>query len=102
MALVEKGVSRQEAHEQIRVLSHEAAAVVKNEGKANDLIERIERTAFFKPVLTQLPQLLDPRFFTGRAGQQVGKFTGEGGEVDAALRKYKGRLQDSHAGDINV
>ena len=47
MALSEIGVSRQEAHEEIRVLSYQAAAVVKMEGKDNDLIERIRKTEFF-------------------------------------------------------
>ena len=49
-ALAAKGISRQEAHEQIKVLSHEASAAVKGEGKDNDLIERIQKSAFFGPV----------------------------------------------------
>lgn len=49
MKLVALGVSRQEAHEEIRVLSHQAADVVKKEGGKNDLIERIMRTEFFAP-----------------------------------------------------
>ena len=41
MAMVKKdGGDRQEVHEKIRVLSHEAGAKVKMEGKDNDLIER--------------------------------------------------------------
>lgn len=47
MKLVSHGVSRQEAHEQIRVLSREAVHTVKNEGKPNDLIERIKKSEFF-------------------------------------------------------
>jgi adenylosuccinate lyase len=47
MKLVSYGVSRQEAHEHIRVLSREAAYVVKMEGGKNDLIERIKKTEFF-------------------------------------------------------
>lgn len=102
MALVEQGVSRQEAHEQIRVLSHQAGAMVKNEGKPNDLIERIERTEFFRPIWAQLPHLLDPLSFTGRAVQQVRKFTQERGEVDSALRKYQNALEGRHAADLHV
>ena len=41
---------RQEAHEHIRVLSHQAAKVVKEEGKPNDLIERIKKDPYFKPI----------------------------------------------------
>lgn len=50
MAMVKKGGDRQECHEQIRVLSHEAAHVVKMEGGENDLIERIKKTEYFKPI----------------------------------------------------
>jgi adenylosuccinate lyase len=43
MKLVAKGASRQEAHEEIRVLSHQAASVVKNE------VRRFN--SFIQPVL---------------------------------------------------
>ncbi|MBR0105571.1 MAG: adenylosuccinate lyase, partial [Firmicutes bacterium] len=41
MDAVKAGGDRQELHEKIRVLSMEAGMVVKNEGKPNDLLERI-------------------------------------------------------------
>ena len=94
MALTEKGVSRQDAHEEIRVLSHEAARAVKVEGKDNDLIDRIRRTPFFEPILGRLDELLDPKDFVGRAPQQVEKFTRVGGEVSQALGKYSEDLKD--------
>jgi adenylosuccinate lyase len=47
MKLVSHGVSRQEAHEQIRVLSREAVDTVKMQGGKNDLIERIKMSEFF-------------------------------------------------------
>jgi adenylosuccinate lyase len=47
MRLVHKGVSRQEAHERIRVHSRETVNVVKMEGGRNDLIERIRKDGFF-------------------------------------------------------
>ena len=87
MALSRHSVSRQISHEQIRVLSHEAATVVKNEGGQNDLIERIKRTPFFEPILGELEQLLDPSSFIGRAPQQVDKFIVE--EVEIALKPYQ-------------
>lgn len=102
MALVEQGISRQEAHEQLRVLSHQAGAIVKNEGKPNDLIERIKATEFFRPIWAQLPHLLDDSSFTGRAGQQVRKFTQENGEVDSALQKYQNALERKHAAELHV
>jgi adenylosuccinate lyase len=53
MKLVSHGVSRQEAHEHIRVLSREAVNIVKLSGGKNDLIERIKNSEFF--VSYQLP-----------------------------------------------
>lgn len=61
MRIVAKGGSRQDAHEHIRLLSHEAAAVVKSEGKSNDLIERIRRDDFFEPIWDELDGLMDRR-----------------------------------------
>ena len=54
------------------MLSQQAAAVVKQEGGDNDLIERIQADAYFSPIHSQLDHLLDPSSFTGRASQQVG------------------------------
>ena len=61
----------QECHEQIRVLSQEAAAVVKQQGGDNDLVTRIRRSSYFKPIHGQLESILDPSTFTGRAPNQV-------------------------------
>ncbi|KAH8823959.1 adenylosuccinate lyase [Flagelloscypha sp. PMI_526] len=74
MALVKKGGSRQEAHERIRVLSHEAAHQVKQLGLENDLIERIRKDDYFDPVKEDLDTLLDPKSFVGRAPEQVDEF----------------------------
>lgn len=87
-------------HEQIRVLSHEAAAAVKLEGKPNDLIERMERTEFFEPILGQMATLTDPQTFVGRAPRLVEKFVEE--EVDVALLPYAGSLDKASGGAVNV
>jgi adenylosuccinate lyase len=58
-------------HEEIRVLSQEAARVVKMEGGDNDLIDRIKRSEYFQPIHAQLDALLDPSTFVGRAPEQV-------------------------------
>jgi adenylosuccinate lyase len=71
MRIVSEGGNRQEAHEHIRVLSHQAGDVVKKEGKANDLIERIRREPYFAKIVPELEELLDPRTFVGRAPEQV-------------------------------
>ena len=101
MALVAKGVSRQEAHEKIRVHSHAAGVVVKGEGKDNDLIQRIQEDPFFKPILKNLPILMDPKTFIGRAPEQVAKFTGPGGEVDRALEPYKKSIANSVTAELD-
>ncbi|KAL1306402.1 hypothetical protein AAFC00_005109 [Neodothiora populina] len=100
MALVKKGVSRQDAHEEIRVLSHQASAAVKMEGKPNDLIDRIRVTKFFEPVWAELDTLLDAKTFVGRAPQQVEKYCGPNGEVQTALSKYKADGLEDKVGEI--
>jgi adenylosuccinate lyase len=61
----------QECHEKIRVLSQQAASVVKTEGGDNDLVERIMNDDYFKVVHNKLDQILDPKTFIGRAPEQV-------------------------------
>lgn len=60
-----------DCHEKIRVLSQEAAAVVKQEGGDNDLLARVQQDPYFAPILGQLDTILDPKTFIGRAPQQV-------------------------------
>uniref|UniRef100_A0AAY4AT27 Adenylosuccinate lyase n=1 Tax=Denticeps clupeoides TaxID=299321 RepID=A0AAY4AT27_9TELE len=71
MAMVKAGGNRQDCHEKIRVLSQQAAAVVKQEGGDNDLLARVQADPYFTPILGQLDSLLDPKTFVGRAPQQV-------------------------------
>lgn len=47
MKLVSYGVSRQEAHERLRVHSQETSRAAKMEGGPNDLIERVRKDEFF-------------------------------------------------------
>ncbi|KAK7048701.1 Adenylosuccinate lyase [Favolaschia claudopus] len=84
MAIVKKGGDRQEAHEKIRVLSHEAAHQVKQLGLENDLIERVRADAYFDPIKGELEELLKPESFIGRAPEQVDKFLKEW--VEPALK----------------
>lgn len=74
MECVKKGGDRQELHEDIRRLSMEAAKVVKQEGKDNDLLERILNTPSFGLTQADLDRILDLRKFVGRAPEQVVEF----------------------------
>ncbi|MCD8215706.1 MAG: adenylosuccinate lyase [Clostridiales bacterium] len=69
-----RGGNRQELHERIRELSMEAAAVVKQEGGDNDLIERIVKDPLFKCSEEDIRKTLDPKNFVGRAPGQVVEF----------------------------
>lgn len=91
VAIVKKGGNRQEAHEKIRVLSHEAAGRVKRDGQSNDLIERIRKDTYFAPIHAELDSLLDPKTFIGRAPNQVLEFIRE--EVSPVLAHYKSYLE---------
>ena len=77
MEEVKRGGDRQELHERIRVHSMEAARMVKQEGRPNDLIERVENDPFFKMSKEELEQALEPEHFIGRAPQQVDDFLNE-------------------------
>lgn len=100
MAIVKAGGDRQECHEKIRVLSHQAGAVVKEEGGENDLIERIKKDAYFEPIWNQLDELLDPKTFVGRAPQQVDRFVADW--VKPALKPYEKDLSNIQAAELSV
>uniref|UniRef100_A0A673MYP2 Adenylosuccinate lyase n=1 Tax=Sinocyclocheilus rhinocerous TaxID=307959 RepID=A0A673MYP2_9TELE len=90
MAMVKAGGNRQDCHEKIRVLSQQAAAVVKQEGGDNDLLARVQADPYFTPILGQLDSILDPKTFIGRAPQQVTRFLSE--EVRPVLEPYKSKM----------
>jgi len=84
MAAVAAGGDRQSLHESIRRHSQAAAAVVKNEGGQNDLLDRLAADAAFAGV--DLASTLDPRQFVGRAPEQVDEFLAH--VVDPIRAKY--------------
>ncbi|PMD65526.1 adenylosuccinate lyase [Hyaloscypha bicolor E] len=102
MKMVSKGASRQEAHEEIRVLSHQASDVVKKEGGRNDLIERVKKTKYFEPIWAEIDDMLDPKNFIGRSPEQVERYCGDGGEVQQALAKYKKYIDVAKAAELTV
>jgi len=61
----------QDCHEAVRQHSQAAAAMVKEHGGENDLVQRIHNDSYFTPIHADLDHLLDPQTFVGRAPQQV-------------------------------
>ncbi|HEY1786451.1 MAG TPA: adenylosuccinate lyase [Pirellulales bacterium] len=72
MAAVAAGGDRQQLHELIRRHSQAAASAVKNEGRANDLLQRLAGDPAFARV--DVTAALDPASFVGRAPEQVDEF----------------------------
>lgn len=97
---VKAGGDRQELHEAIRVKSMEAGAVVKGEGKPNDLLERIASDDLFKPVHAKLDQLMEPSQFVGRAPEQVDEFIAD--EINPILEKFKELVTIESVDGVNV
>ena len=77
MDAVKAGGDRQELHEKIRVHSMAAGKVVKEEGKPNDLLERIAADPAFGMNMEQLQAIMKPENFVGRAPQQTEEFVAE-------------------------
>jgi adenylosuccinate lyase len=102
MKLCAKGVSRQEAHEQIRVLSQEAGSVVKNEGKANDLVSRIRATEFFQPIWGDIDDMLRPELYIGRSVDIVERYCGPGGVVEKKIQPWKAIFEKAPTTELNV
>ena len=74
MDATERGKDRQELHERIRVLSMQAGAVVKEEGKENNLVDLIAADDLFGVSREEILEVLKPELYTGRAKIQTEKF----------------------------
>jgi adenylosuccinate lyase len=72
MAATRAGGDRQDLHERIRQHSQDAARQVKQQGAANDLLERLAADEAFSAV--DLDAVLDPSLFVGRSAEQVDEF----------------------------
>ena len=92
MEVTKKGGNRQELHEEIRQLSMQAGSVVKNEGKPNDLLERIAADPKVGITMDELISLRDPKLYIGRCPEQV----------DAFLEESVKPVLASHADDLTV
>lgn len=85
MACVKAGGDRQDLHEAIRAHSMEASRRIKEEGQANDLLDRIRNDVTFAAIHDRLDEILDPASFVGRAPRQVEEFISE--HVDPVLER---------------
>ena len=83
-----------------QVLSHDAASVVKQEGKPNDLITRIKQDAYFGKYNLEIDELLDARHYIGRAPEQVDEFLK--GTVKPALEPWKATIDDVGMAELSV
>ena len=98
MDAVKAGGDRQELHELIRQHSMAAGRVVKEEGKPNDLIDRIAQDPKFGMTKEQILSIMKPENFVGRSVQQTEEFFKD--FIDPILAKEKDAL-GMHAA-INV
>ena len=96
---VKNGGDRQDLHEKIRVLSMGAGATVKQEGKPNDLMERIVADGSFGIKSEDIPAILNPERYIGRAPSQVDDFIHD--EVMPVLEANRDLIKDE-AIDLKV
>lgn len=74
MDAVKAGGDRQELHERIRIHSMKAGKMVKEEGKPNDLLDRIAADPAFNITREALQQVMKPENYTGRSAEQTAEF----------------------------
>ena len=92
------GGDRQELHEKIRTHSMAAGKLVKEEGKANDLLDRIAADPAFNISKEALQKVMKPENYVGRAPEQTEEFLN--GVIKPILAENKDAL-GMHA-EINV
>jgi len=91
MSAVKRGGDRQQLHERIRVHSMEAGRVVKEEGKPNDLIDRIAADPMFGLTKEEILAELKPEAYIGRAPSQVTELIRD--YVNPILERYPEALE---------
>lgn len=74
MDAVKAGGDRQELHERIRVHSMEAGKMVKEQGMANDLLDRIAADPAFNISKEALQKVMKPENYVGRSIEQTTEF----------------------------
>ena len=99
MDAVKAGGDRQALHERIRTHSLAAGSRVKDEGKDNDLLERIAADPAFGLTREQILRHLDPADYIGCCPEQVERFLRDC--IQPVLEKYAGALA-GHSAEITV
>jgi adenylosuccinate lyase len=94
MAATAAGGDRQDLHERIRRHSQAAAAVVKQQGGKNDLLDRLKGDKAFAGI--DLEAATDPNSLVGRSPEQVDEFLAE--VVGPIRKQYASKL----AGEVEV
>jgi len=97
MEAVKRGGDRQLLHERIRLHSMNAAKRIKEEGKVNDLLERIISDKLFGLSGNDLDKLIKPENFIGRSIKQVEEFIEN--HVKSIIEEYNIKYTDE---EINV
>jgi adenylosuccinate lyase len=90
MAAVAAAGDRQTLHESIRKHSHAAAAVVKEQGGGNDLIQRLQADKAFANV--DVEAAINPSSLTGRSKEQVDEFLSD---VVTPIKKRYAKLSST-------
>lgn len=98
MEAVKLGRDRQDVHEAIRVLSHEAGYAVKQEGKDNDLLDRLKSEPLLEGV--DIDAHLDPMQYVGRSVEQTERFIRE--VVEPLRERYGDQLDALGSADRGV
>ena len=99
MDAVKRGGDRQELHERIRTHALAAGHRVKDEGKENDLLERIAADPAFGLTREEVMGHLDPSAYIGCCPEQVDAFLR--GEIAPVLARYPDAL-DGQGTEIKV
>ncbi len=99
MDAVKRGGDRQALHERIRTHSLAAGSQVKDEGKPNDLLERIAADPAFGLSREEILRHLDPADYIGCCPQQVERFLAQC--IQPVLEKYPQALA-GHGAEIKV
>jgi adenylosuccinate lyase len=97
---VKAGGDRQILHEAIRVHSMAAGAIVKGEGKSNDLLDRIKNDPLFNAIHDKIDTLIDPKLFIGRSSQQTTEFITN--DINPVLEANESLLSVKNIDDVNV